>query len=70
MQPGTVPAADVALSWATFTEAANQAGVSRRYGGIHFPQGDIAARVLGTQVGIVVYAKSLRYMRGQANAAD
>ena len=70
VQPGTVPAANVVLSWRTFTQAANEAGVSRRYGGIHFPQGDIAGRVLGTQVGATAWAKSLRYIRGRANAAD
>jgi hypothetical protein len=31
------PAADVVLSWPTFSAAAEQAGRSRRYGGIHFP---------------------------------
>ena len=70
VQPGTVPAANVVLSWATYTQAANEAGASRRLGGIHFPQGDIAGRVLGTQVGTVAWIKSLRYMRGIANVAD
>ena len=34
-QPG-VPAAPVTLSWKSFTAAADQAGISRQYGGIHF----------------------------------
>ena len=37
------------LSWATFSEAADQAGISRRYGGIHFEQGDIDARRTGAR---------------------
>jgi hypothetical protein len=37
--PGT-PAKDVTLSWPTFTAAADEAGWSRRYGGIHFQSGD------------------------------
>jgi len=32
------------LSWATFSDAADQAGISRRYGGIHFVQGDLHGR--------------------------
>ena len=48
IEPGAVPATDLTLSWATFSEAADQAGISRRYGGIHFEQGDLDARVDGT----------------------
>lgn len=55
-----VPAADVTLSWASFTAAANEAGMSRRYGGIHFPQGDIAARVIGRKAGSAAWAKCQR----------
>src|SRR3989440_9192873 len=33
VEPGAVPATDVTLSWATFSDAADQAGVLRRYGG-------------------------------------
>src|SRR2546425_8459841 len=33
VEPGATPAADVTLSWATFSEAADEAGISRRYGG-------------------------------------
>jgi PAP2 superfamily len=51
VEPGVTPAADVTLSWATFTDAADQAGRSRRYGGIHFRHGDLAGRSLGRAVG-------------------
>jgi hypothetical protein len=47
VEPGAVPASDLTLSWATFSEAANQAGMSRRYGGIHFEQGDLNGRATG-----------------------
>jgi PAP2 superfamily len=47
VEPGVTSAADVTLSWATFTDAADQAGRSRRYGGIHFQDGDLAGRTLG-----------------------
>jgi hypothetical protein len=70
VQPGVSPAADVQLSWDTFTDAANEAGVSRRYGGIHFPQGDLAGRALGRKIGKTVFAKCLLYFKGKANPGD
>jgi PAP2 superfamily len=51
VEPGITPAADVVLSWPTFTDAADQAGRSRRYGGIHFRTGDLVGRALGAMVG-------------------
>jgi len=51
VEPGTTPAADVVLSWPTFSAAADQAGRSRRYGGIHFKDGDLVGRALGAMVG-------------------
>jgi hypothetical protein len=39
------------LSWDSFFDAAAQAGVSRRYGGIHFRTGDLTGRALGSRVG-------------------
>jgi hypothetical protein len=70
VQPGVTPAADVVLSWATFTDAAEEAGLSRRYGGIHFPQGDLAGRQLGKKIGKVVWARSLLFIKGKANPGD
>ena len=52
VEPGSTPAADVTLSWSTFSDAADQAGRSRRYGGIHFRDGDLAGRALGRLVGL------------------
>jgi hypothetical protein len=51
VEPGLTPAADVTLSWPTFTAAADQAGRSRRHGGIHFRDGDLVGRALGAMVG-------------------
>lgn len=64
IEPGTTPADDVTLTWATFSEAAEQAGLSRRYGGIHFENADLAGRALGRQVAAAVWARSLRYFSG------
>ena len=48
----------VTLSWRTFTEAADEAGMSRRYGGIHFEDGDLVARHMGKKIGEQVWRKS------------
>ena len=40
IEPGLVPAKNLTLTFKSFTDAANSAGMSRRYGGIHFEPGD------------------------------
>lgn len=64
VEPGAVPSTPVVLSWATFTEAADEAGLSRRYGGIHFRQGDLEARTMGRDIGAVVWTKANSYFQG------
>ena len=61
VETGAVPAQDVTLSWATFRDAADEAGISRRYGGIHFIEGDITARHAGRKVGKQAWKKALSY---------
>jgi hypothetical protein len=51
IEPGVTPAKDMVLSWKTLTEAADEAGMSRRYGGIHFYSGDQQGRALGRLIG-------------------
>jgi membrane-associated phospholipid phosphatase len=63
IEPGT-PANPVTLYWPTFTAAANDAGISRRYGGIHFKTGDLQGRLLGNGVGQNVWSKAQSYFRG------
>jgi hypothetical protein len=60
--PGT-PAKDVTLYWPTFSAAANDAGMSRRYGGIHFESGDLHGRGLGAAVGGDAWVKAQSYIR-------
>jgi len=66
VEPGAAPATDLTLSWTTFSDAADQAGISRRYGGIHFVQGDLRGRRGGRLVGAQVWAKALTYFYGTA----
>jgi len=66
IEPGLTPASPVRLSWATFTEAADEAGMSRRYGGIHFADGDLQGRAMGRRVGAEVWRKAQSYFDGSA----
>src|SRR5215467_3562395 len=51
-EPGITPTQAVTLHWRTFHDAADQAGISRRYGGIHFTRGDLVGRAVGDLVGL------------------
>ena len=64
LEPGLVPAAPVTLTWDTFSAAADEAGLSRRYGGIHFESGDLAGRALGRKVAQKVWAKATAHFGG------
>ena len=61
-----LPSSDVTLSWATFSDAADEAGLSRVYGGIHFDHANVAGKDLGRKVGALVFDKAQRYWMGQA----
>ena len=63
--PG-VPAKAITLSWTNFQYAANQAGLSRQYGGVHFEHGDKDARAAGASVGKNAWAKAVTYFNGTA----
>ena len=68
VEPGRTPAAPVTLSWATLSDAADQAGLSRRYGGIHFEQGDLDGRAAGRLVARQAWAKAHAYFNGTVPA--
>jgi len=64
VEPGAAPASDLTLAWSTFSEAADQAGMSRRYGGIHFKEGDLQSRAMGRKVGAQAWLKAQAYFAG------
>ncbi len=66
IEPGVVPAAPITLNWETFSQAADEAGLSRRYGGIHFADDDLMGRTLGRQVGKRVWDKAETFFAGTA----
>lgn len=65
-EPGITPASDLTLSWDTFTEAADEGGISRLYGGIHFTDGDVNGRSLGDAVGQSAFDRAQEYIDGTA----
>jgi hypothetical protein len=62
------PSRDVVLEWATYYDAADQAGVSRLYGGIHIPADDFGGRRIGSQCGKEAWTLARRYFDGSALA--
>ncbi|MCE7006964.1 vanadium-dependent haloperoxidase [Kibdelosporangium philippinense] len=64
VEPEITPGTDVALSWPTFSTAADEAGISRRYGGIHLEEGDEEARKLGQQTGRRAWTKAHQLFQG------
>ncbi|HEU5314963.1 MAG TPA: vanadium-dependent haloperoxidase, partial [Chloroflexota bacterium] len=66
VEPAVTPINEVTLAWETFTAAAEQAGLSRRYGGIHFEDGDLGGRVMGRQVGALAWEKASALFDGTA----
>lgn len=60
------PSVEVRLQWATYHDAADQAGQSRLWGGIHLEPDDLAGRRIGNAVGTTAAALAARYFDGSA----
>jgi vanadium-dependent haloperoxidase-like protein/uncharacterized protein DUF6851 len=59
-----IPAAPTTISFATFSEAAQQAGLSRLYGGIHFFDDNTIGQMLGALIGEQAWVKAQWYFNG------
>ena len=59
------PSETVTLQWATYYDAADEAGISRLYGGIHPRIDDLPGRLIGAEVGIDAFLKAKSYFSGQ-----
>ena len=64
IDPGKSPAADTSLQWATFWEVGDDAGYSRRAGGIHYDEADYRSRTLGREVAAVVWDRYVQLLNG------
>ena len=58
------PSQTVVLQWASYFDAADQAGLSRRFGGIHVSEDDYHGRVVGAESGQRVWALVQKYWDG------
>jgi hypothetical protein len=61
------PSEDLTLQWATYGDAADEAGLSRLYGGIHVPADDLNGRILGAICGEDAWAVATTYFDGSAS---
>ena len=62
------PTTDVALQWGTYYDAADQAGQSGLFGGIHVQADDFTGRIVGSTCGKDAWALAQRYYAGTAGA--
>jgi hypothetical protein len=60
------PSHDLKLQWATYYDAADAAGQSRLWMGIHVPPDDFMGRRVGAQCGKGAWAQAQRYFEGAA----
>ncbi len=58
------PTTDVTLQWASYFDAADEAGESRLYGGIHVSPDDGPGRVMGSRIGKAAYGHAVDYWDG------
>lgn len=68
VEPRITPAHDLTLKWETFTDAANEAGMSGRYGGIQFRASDLSGRRMGRAVASQTWSRAQSYFDGTALA--
>ena len=60
-EPGITPQETTTLAWETFSEAGDEGGISRLYGGIHFEDGDLNGRQIGRTVGDLAWQRASGY---------
>ncbi len=60
------PSTEVRLQWATYYDAADQAGQSRIWGGIHISVDDFVGRRTGAAIGVAAYDLATTYYDGTA----
>lgn len=62
------PTTSVTLQWASYYDAADQAGISRLFMGIHISADDFEGRKMGAQCGLEAWALAERYFFGSARS--
>jgi hypothetical protein len=68
VEPG-IPPEPTTISYATFSDAAEEAGSSRLYGGIHFAGDNTTAQHVGYLIGVQAWSKATTFFNGMASAS-
>jgi hypothetical protein len=58
------PVQETRIQWATYQDAADLAGISRLWGGIHIAADDVGGRKVGARVGRAAYDLAMQYFAG------
>jgi hypothetical protein len=66
VEPG-VPAVPTVITFKKFSDAVNEAGLSRLYGGIHFKDDNTAGQLIGAVAGQLAYDKANRLFNGSSD---
>jgi hypothetical protein len=70
IEPDVAPSKDITITWKTLIDAADDAGWSRRWGGIHFYSGDQQGRTLGRLVGYNDWNLAQKFFDGTVQDSD
>jgi hypothetical protein len=65
VEPGVTPAADLVLSWDTWTDLVNDCGQSRLWGGVHFSASIPAGMEIGHRIADLAYEFVQRHLEGE-----
>ena len=66
VEPG-IPTEPTTFFYETFSDAADEAGLSRLYGGIHFEDDNTTAQSVGYLIGVQAWEKALTYFNGMSS---
>lgn len=64
------PTTPIQLQWATYFDAADEAGISRLYGGIHVPADDGPGRIMGAHCGVDAWNLASQYFNAGIQQND
>ncbi len=61
------PSETITVQWATYYDAADEAGLSRLYGGIHPPADDLPGRIIGSDIGKDAWRQATAIFEGRVS---
>jgi hypothetical protein len=64
IEPGVTPASDLTVTWNTWTEFAEDCGMSRLWGGVHFFDSIPAGHAIGHEIGGLAYEFLQKHVSG------